>query len=56
MTTGDQAAYTTAIPMHLVRQSVTVTKKWDDENDKDGIRRKSIQSSTLCNDQVGQEI
>lgn len=34
-----------------------VTKKWDDENDKDGIRPKSIRVQLYANDQkVGQEV
>ena len=39
------------------KTSVTVTKKWDDENDKDGIRPKSIRVQLYANDQkVGQEV
>ena len=38
-------------------RDVKVTKKWDDENDKDGIRPKSIRVQLYANDQkVGQEV
>ena len=56
-TTIDQAAYTITNTHAPGKTSVTVTKKWDDENDKDGIRPKSIRVQLYANDQkVGQEV
>lgn len=56
-TTIDQAAYTITNTHAPGKTSVTVTKKWDDENDKDGIRPKSIHVQLYANDQkVGQEV
>ncbi|WP_449159814.1 Cna B-type domain-containing protein [Streptococcus sp.] len=56
-TTIDQAAYTITNIHAPGKTSVTVTKKWDDENDKDGIRPKSIRVQLYANDQkVGQEV
>ena len=56
-TTIDQAAYTITNTHAPGKTSVTVTKKWDDENDKDGIRPKSIRIQLYANDQkVGQEV
>ncbi len=55
-TTIDQVAYTITNTHAPGKTSVTVTKKWDDENDKDGIRPKSIRVQLYANDQkVGQE-
>ena len=50
-TTIDQAAYTITNTHAPGKTSVTVTKKWDDENDKDGIRPKSIRIQLYANDQ-----
>ena len=50
-TTIDQAAYTITNTHAPGKTSVTVTKKWDDENDKDGIRPKSIRVQLYANDQ-----
>ena len=56
-TTIDQAAYTITNTHAPGKTSVTVTKKWDDENDKDEIRPKSIHVQLYANDQkVGQEV
>lgn len=56
-TTIDQAAYTITNTHAPGKTSITVTKKWDDENDKDGIRPKSIRVQLYANDQkVGQEV
>ena len=56
-TTIDQAAYAITNTHAPGKTSVTVTKKWDDENDKDGIRPKSIRVQLYANDQkVGQEV
>ena len=52
-TTIDQAAYTITNTHAPGKTSVTVTKKWDDENDKDGIRPKSIRVQLYANDQKG---
>jgi len=53
----DQAAYTITNTHAPGKTSITVTKKWDDENDKDGLRPKNIHVQLYANDQrVGQEI
>lgn len=56
-TTIDQAAYTITNTHAPGKTSITVTKKWDDENDKDGLRPKNIHVQLYANDQkVGQEV
>lgn len=53
----DQTAYTITNTHAPGKTSITVTKKWDDENDKDGLRPKNIHVQLYANDQrVGQEI
>ena len=56
-TTIDQATYTITNTHAPGKTSISVTKKWDDENDKDGIRPKSIRVQLYAGDEkVGQEV
>ena len=47
----DQATYTITNTHAPGKRSISVTKKWDDENDKDGIRPKSVQVQLYAGDE-----
>ena len=50
-TTIDQAAYTITNTHAPGKTSVTVTKKWDDANDQDGLRPKTIKVQLYAGDE-----
>ena len=53
----DQTTYTITNTHAPGKKSISVTKKWDDENDKDGLRPKSVQVQLYADDkEVGDPV